>query len=157
MTISGVNARTGAGTVAALKLEEELSAKPFQRTCDHRGAAGTEVQDHHSLEVFRSGFSDYRENRCENYDTFSGCIKDNSISRGFLTFGEDLDPLGNRDKSPVSMNRFKAAMDNAYSKPLILSRMIPIARVELPKAVLTDTSALVIQNILPLINFGVNG
>jgi hypothetical protein len=34
-----------------LKLEEELSAKPFQRTCDHRGAAGTEVQDHHSLEV----------------------------------------------------------------------------------------------------------
>jgi hypothetical protein len=55
------------------------------------------------------------------------------------------------------MNRFKAAMDNAYSKPLILSRMIPIARVELPKAVRTDTSALVIQNILPLINFGVNG
>jgi hypothetical protein len=48
-------------------------------------------------------------------------------------------------------------MDNAYSKPLILSRMIPIARVELPKAVRTDTSALVIQNILPLINFGVNG
>jgi hypothetical protein len=34
-----------------LKLEEELSARPFQRTCDHRGVAGTEVQDHHSLEV----------------------------------------------------------------------------------------------------------
>jgi hypothetical protein len=93
----------------------------------------------------------------ENYDTVSGCIKDNSISRSCLTFGEEVDPLGNRDKSPVSMNRFKAATDNAYSKPLILSRMIPIARVELPKTVLTDTSALVIQKIFPLINLGVNG
>jgi hypothetical protein len=79
------------------------------------------------------------------------------MSRGFLTFGEDVDPLGNRDKSPVSINRLKAATDNAYSKPFILSRMIPIARVEVPNSVLTDTSALVIQYVLPLINLGVNG
>jgi hypothetical protein len=68
------------------------------------------------------------------------------MSRGFLTFEEDVNPSGNRDKSPVSMNRLKAATDNAYSRPLILSRMIPMARVEFPNAaVLTDTSALVIQ------------
>ena len=86
----------------------------------------------------------------ESHNTFSGCIKDNSISRGFLTFDEDVDPLGNRDKSPVSMNRLKSGTDNAYSQPLILSRMIPMARVEFPKAVLTETSALVIQYVLPL-------
>ena len=78
---------------------------------------------------------------------FRAASKTNSISRGFLTFGEDVDPLGNRDKSPVSMNRLKAATDNAYSKPLILPRMISIARVEFPNAVMTDTSALVIQYI----------
>jgi hypothetical protein len=81
----------------------------------------------------------------ENHDPCSGCIKDNSISLGFLTFDEHEDPLGNSDKSPVSMNRLKSATDNAYSRPFILSKIIPIARVELPNAVLTETSALVIQ------------
>ena len=92
----------------------------------------------------------------KNY-TSSGRINDNSISRGFLAFDEEVDPLGNRDKSPVSMNWLKSATDNAYSQPLILSRMIPIARVEFPSAVLTDTSAPVIQYALPLTDLGVNG
>jgi hypothetical protein len=78
-----------------------------------------------------------------------------SWSVPFLDAG--FNSLGNKDTSPVSMNRLKSSIVNAYSLPFSLSKIKPTPFRGVPKSVSTENSAWVTIYVFPLSHFEVKG
>ena len=62
-----------------------------------------------------------------------------SLSWSVLAFVGGVDSFGNKDESPVSINRLKSAIVNAYSRPFSLSKIRPTPFCGVPKFVSTET------------------
>ena len=62
-----------------------------------------------------------------------------SFSWSAFAFDEGVDSFGNKDESPVSINRLKSAIVNAYSLPFSLSKIRPTPFCGVPKFVSIET------------------
>ena len=62
-----------------------------------------------------------------------------SLSWSALVFDEGVTSFGNKDASPVSINRLKSAIVNEYSLPFSLSKIRPTPFSGVPKIVSRET------------------